>query len=303
MSTTNSIKVAVTLYSFEPEYFSYQWSFEEYMRRASQVGGGDNMGLEIIAPMDNPDYPHVGKAFEVTFKQSCERNNLTPVSYSIYSDHAIPFASRPMTVDESVDFMVCHFKTAVQLGFPKIRIQWHSYEIAEKLVPYAEKYKVWMGYEMHAPIMLGSEDGKKLVAQVKKVSSEYFGLIPDFAQFEGPDARGTTSSAEQSKPPRPLEPGEYMSQGVIVRADKPEDIRPLVPYVKHVHGKWHRFVKGQIVGMPYEELVRVFCEEKYNGSWTMEWEGRNYGEYKNGWEIVKGAYPLIKSWIAKYSKA
>ncbi len=302
MSTTSPIRICVTLYSFEPLYFAYQWSFEECMRRAAQVA--PNLGLEIIAPMDNPDYPHVGREFEVAFKQSCERNNLTPVCYSIYSDHAIPFANRAMTDDESVEFMACHFKSAAKLGFPKIRIQWHSYKIAERLIPYAQKHKVWMGYELHSPIMIGSETGPILVNQVRTVSSEWLGLIPDFGIFMGPDdSAGGAAGKAQPKAERPLEPGEWVSQGEIVRTDKPEALRPLIPYIKHVHAKWHWFVKGQILHVPYEELVRVLCEGKYGESMSMEWEGRNFGEYGTGFNIVKAAYPTIKGWVDKYSKA
>ena len=121
MAATNQFRLGVIHVTFADQYYTHQWSFETLMRKMSEVG--PNMGVEMVAPMFNPDHPHVTPFFEVEFKQSCERNGLVPTSYAIYSDHRGFYPNRDMTDDEAVDYMVCHIKSTAKLGFPVMRAQ------------------------------------------------------------------------------------------------------------------------------------------------------------------------------------
>ncbi len=301
MATTNSMTLGIIHVSFADQYYSHQWSFETMMRAIAELG--PDIGVEMVAPMFNPDHPHVTPAFAVEWKQTCERNRLKPTSYAIYSDHRGFYPAKDMTDDEAVDYMICHIKSTAMLGFPVMRAQWFSYPYAERLLPALQKYKVHMGYEMHALVMVGTETGQILLNQCKKVSSEWLGVIPDFSIFEEGGAGGMSRPAGVGPDGQQLKPGEFVSEGVVVRADKPEALRQALPYTKHIHGKYHHFVNGQFVGVPYEELVRILVEEGYSGSISLEWEGRDYGAYGNAINILKATVPVVRSMIAKYSKA
>jgi sugar phosphate isomerase/epimerase len=144
-----TFRVGVTLHSFTNEYCSFKWSFEDMMQKAALLGGG----VEIVGPAHHRGFPEVTDEFERVFKSSVERNGLTPTSYGSYAD---PFMlpGRDLTPDELVAYTVPQLKGAAKLGFPVVRLQYFVYPVAERLLPYAEKYRLKMGYELHTPLMI-----------------------------------------------------------------------------------------------------------------------------------------------------
>jgi sugar phosphate isomerase/epimerase len=274
---TNTFRLGVTLYSFTTEYYSYAWSFDECMKRVGDVGRG--MGVEIVGPQHHRDFPEVPREFETTFKNGCQRYGLTPTSYGSYAD---PFFwhDRDLTPDDLVDYTIPQLKGASRLGFPVVRAQYFIDNVIERLLPYAERYKVRIGYEIHSPVMLETETGQGLIAHVKKISSEYLGLIPDCGIFE------TVARGPDGELPAPSDP---------------RGLRDLVPYVIHVHGKFHRMVKGEIPAIPYDGIVKALVEGGFKGWMSTEFEGSDLGEYPNSFEIVKAHHALVKRLIAKYA--
>jgi sugar phosphate isomerase/epimerase len=281
MSAADAFHLGVSLYSFTTEFWSYKWSFEDLMRKAGQLGAGQ--GIEIVGPQHHRGFPNVPEEFVRTFRSSCERNNVVPVSYGAYAD---PFTwpDRDFTADEMVEYMTPQLKGAAQLGFPKIRLQYFNYTVIERLLPYAKKYKLKLGYEVHQPIMVETPLAQTLIEQVKKISSEYLGLIPDFGIFEKRTGMPQMPGME-SPPPSP-----------------PSAMAQLLPYTFHIHGKFHRMVNGEIPDVPFDELIKVLVEGGYKGSMSTEFEGSNLGQYPDSFEIVKLHQALVRRCMAKYSK-
>ena len=56
-----------------------------------------------------------------------------------------------MTPDEEHDFLARQLKTAHTLGFKKVVIRSHGKELLRSLLPLAEEYDQYLGYEIHAP--------------------------------------------------------------------------------------------------------------------------------------------------------
>jgi sugar phosphate isomerase/epimerase len=152
MTEKQGLKLGVTLHSFTPEYITYKWSLEDMLQLVSVLGGG----VEIVGPAHQRGYPYLTNEFERIFKSSVERWGLTPTSYGTYAD---PFMlkDRDLNADEMVDYMVPQLKSAAQLGFSIARLQYFSYTVIERLLPWAEKLNLKMGYELHVPLMIKSE--------------------------------------------------------------------------------------------------------------------------------------------------
>src|SRR5438128_457539 len=171
MSGMRPFHVGVSLHSFTNEYCSFKWSFEDMMQRAASSGGG----VEIVGPSHHRGFPEVTDEFERIFKSSVERNGLTPTCYGSYAD---PFMlpGRDLTADEMVEYTIPQLKGAARLGFPIVRLQYFVYPVIERLLPYAEAYKVKLGYELHVPLMIEAPLTQQLIRQVEEISSAHLGL-------------------------------------------------------------------------------------------------------------------------------
>ena len=98
MRSKSPFRAGVTFHSFAKEYLAFQWSFEDMMQMASELGGG----VEIVGPSHHRGFPEVTDEFESSFKSALERYQLTPTCYGSYAD---PFMlpDRNLTPDELVD--------------------------------------------------------------------------------------------------------------------------------------------------------------------------------------------------------
>src|SRR5215472_13423187 len=90
---------------------------------------------------------------------------------------------RDLTEDELVAYTIPQLKGAAKLGFPVVRLQYFVHPVIERLLPYAEKYDLKMGYELHTPLMIEAPLTQQLIGQVKRISSPHLGLIPDAGIF------------------------------------------------------------------------------------------------------------------------
>jgi len=278
MNAPSTFKLGVTLYSFTTEFWAYKWSFEDCMRKAAQLGPG--MGVEIVGPQHHRNFPEVPDEFVRTFRSSVEANGLVPTSYGSYADPFF-YPDRDFNEDEMVEYVIPQLKGANRLGFSTVRLQYFNYKVIEKLLPYAKKYKLKLGYEVHVPIMIETPICQMLIEQVKKISSEYLGLTPDFGIFEN-----RVSGVPQPENVKPS-PAKALEQ--------------ILPYIIHIHGKFHRMIKGEIPDIPYEDLVRILVQGGYKGWMSTEFEGSDLGEYPNSFEIVKAHHALIKRFQMKYA--
>ena len=321
MAETKTFQVGVTLHSFTHEYCSFQWSFEDMMQKAALLGGG----VEIVGPAHHRGFPEVTDEFERTFKSSVERNGLTPTSYGSYAD---PFMlpGRDLTHDELVAYMIPQLKGAAKLGFPVVRLQFYAAPVVERLLPYAQKYKLKLGYELHTPLMIEAPMTQELIQQVKRISSPHLGLIPDAGIFARsvPKFRveaARRSGASESQVQRVLElwkadaplkqavdemktaganPSLFgameMMWGSFGHSD-PKSLAQIMPYIIHTHGKFFSIVDGDEPDVRYEEFVQALIEGGYKGWMSSEYEGADTDSF----EVVKAHQAMVKRYIRKYA--
>lgn len=291
------LKLGVTFHSFNAEFASYVWSFEDLMYNATQLGGG----VEIVGPVHHRAFPEVPEEFVTSFRNSVVRNDLTPTSYGSYAD---PFMrwDRAQSDDELVAYTIPQIVGAARLGFPVVRLQHFVAHVVERLLPVAEQMDVKLGYELHVPLDLDSERTQELTAQVRRLSSKYLGLIPDAGIFarsipEYRLAHGLALGLRQEqvdsvvalwRARRPFADAEraLADERVDARAiqwahglwgscghSAPAALAPIMDHVIHVHAKFFSMRDGEEPNIRYEELVGVLLDHRYHGWISSEYEG------------------------------
>jgi sugar phosphate isomerase/epimerase len=322
MVEKQTFRVGVTFHSFAHEYCSFKWSFEDMMQRAAILGGG----VEIVGPSHHRGFPEVTPEFERIFKSSVERNGLTPTCYGSYAD---PFMlpERNLTEDEIFEYTVPQLKGAAKLGFPVVRLQHFASVAAIRLLPYAEKLNIRMGYELHTPLMIEAPRTQELLAQIKNLGSDRLGVIPDCGIFSRSVSQHHINQGRQAGVPEHLiqKALELWSRKVTMEptieamkaagADTktitwigmvwdscgfsdPSAMGEIMPYIFHVHGKFYSIVDGEEPDLRYEEVVKTLIEHHYTGWMSSEYEGSPCDSF----EVVKGHQAMVKRYIQKYAQ-
>lgn len=295
---TEDLKIGVTFHSFTSEFVSYIWAFEDLMVNATQLGGG----VEIVGPVHHRQFPHVPPEFITAFRNSVERNELTPTAYGSYAD---PFMrwDRSLTDDELVDYTIPQIEGAAKLGFPIVRLQYYAAPIVERVLPLAERLNVKLGYELHAPLALESEITQNLVEQIRRIRSEHLGLIPDasiFARTVSPHHAQGAIAAGLSEEDRDavvkLWEGSASTDEALAYVESigggtaalewahhiwgshchsdPAGLRDIADYVIHVHGKFYSLTEdNEEPALRYQELVQTLVDIDYKGWISSEYEG------------------------------
>ena len=281
----DKLLVGTSLYSFQLEYLTYRWSFEDCMQLAAQAGG--DKGVEIVGVMHHRCWPGLSREFERVFKSALERWELTPTHYGAYAEMTM-FPD----LDERFDFHVIQLKTAHKLGFPLIRFQTPGSDpLLERLIPVAKKLNLKIAIEIHTPLMFENPLCQQLIELIRKLSSEYVGLMPDTGIFEDMDAvrraQGQVAGAGKD----------------AYRPSDPAKLGDIMPYIMGLHGKFHRIVNGEIPEVQFDGVVRALAQGGFKGWMSTEFEGGVLGEHANSFEVVKAHQTLIKRLIAKYAKA
>jgi sugar phosphate isomerase/epimerase len=322
-----SFRLGVTLYSFSNEYCSFRWSLEDCMQKASELGKGQ--GLEIVGPQAHRYFPHVSDEFERQFKSAIERYQLTPTSYGSYADPGM-IPGRNLTEDELVEYTIPQIKGAAKLGLPIVRLQYFVDPVVERLLPYAEKCRVKMGYELHVPLALESAETQGLIKHVSKISSEHLGLIPDGGLFcrtipkmfldEGVrngvpqgildrvQALWQEKASEEAAHSE-IEKlgGDQISDILVARCwalfgqSDPALLSEIMPYIIHAHGKFFHMEDGAEATVRYEEFVKALVKGGYRGFMSSEFEGHQFSDTVSSFDQVKAQQALVKRYIAKYT--
>lgn len=319
MTAADGFRVGVTCHSFTHEYCSFQWSFEDMMQAASLLGGG----VEIVGPAHHRGFPDVSDEFERAFKSSVERYGLEPTAYGSYAD---PFTrpDRDLNADELVAYTLRQLKGAVKLGFPVVRLQYFAAPVIERLLPYAERHGLKLGYELHAPLTIESDATQRLLAQVRRLSSPSLGLIPDAGIFTRSVPKFRVAGARTRGVPEPLlQRGLELwraratlaqAQAVLtgLGADartftalevfwgsfgqsEPAALAQILPYTIHVHGKFFSIEDGDEPDVRYAELVDALVRGGYRGWMSSEYEGPDTDSYA----IVQAHQQMVRRYIAK----
>ena len=320
MSDTAVFKLGISFHTFVQEYISFVYSFEDMMEMASVLGGG----VEIVGPSNHRGFPEVTPEFERAFKSAVERYGLVPTCYGSYAD---PFMlpDRDLTPEEMYEYIVPQLKGAAKLGFPVVRLQYFSHLIAERLIPWAEKLGLRMGYELHTPLTIESPTVLMLREQIDRLGSDRLGLIPDFGifarsipQYHLDMGRRAGMSEELIAKGQQLWAAKTDKHDAIeaVRAaggdekavswvnmvwgslghSEPAALAEIKDHIVHCHGKFYSIVDGDEPDLRYEEVVKSLLDIGYTGWVSTEYEGGPADTFA----IAKAHQEMMKTYINKH---
>lgn len=307
-----------TLYSFNIQYYTYQCTFEQLIEKCMELG--PNQGIEVVAPMFDRGYPRLSQEFEHRFKSAQEKYGFIPTCYSGYSDPQ-RFTGRYANAEEEKEYIKLQIDSAVKLGFPIVRLPWIP-EITGDLLKYAEKYKIHIATEVHAPLTIETAD--VLVNDLLKYDSEYMGIVPDCGIFcKAPSEvyfkRFREQGVEQKYVDKIVEMwndkknqyeiadtikdmgGNELAQLMGIEADnyfghsEPESMLPLMKYIRHVHGKFFYINDdGEESAVRIPEIVDVLIRGGFTGSISCEFEGHHWFSDQDPLEQIRRYQALVR---------
>jgi sugar phosphate isomerase/epimerase len=178
-------------------------------------------------------------------------------------------------------------------------------ELMQLAAPYAEKYDVKMGIEVHSPWHINSAWMARHWEVMEKTGSKYLGFIPDMGAFTKRLARVQTDRMIRQGADKKIvefvcaqhEKGvmaEYIVAEVVQMSKRPIDIAVAelsrhniyvnpnsllqhMPRIFHVHAKFYEMLENYTeYSIPYKEIIEVLKKGGFNGYLSSEYEGNRH---------------------------
>jgi sugar phosphate isomerase/epimerase len=298
----SDIKRGVSLYSFQEEYFLGKMTLEDCIAKAASFGAN---GIEIIGEQMVPGFPKLTDAFVDQWFGWMDKYGTTPVCHDMFLDFK-KYKGRRLTQDEQLQSIIRDLQFANKLGCKVMRIIVSTTpELMELAAPYAEKYDVKMGIEVHSPWHIDNAWMKRHYETMEKVGSPYLGFIPDMGTYTKKLPRVMVDNLLRKGASEKIaayvteayENGvmaEYIVGEVRSSTNNPIDImlaeqarhnsytnpRQLLPYMNrifHIHGKFYEMLDDETeYSIPYKEVIAVLKEGGFNGYISSEYEGNRH---------------------------
>jgi sugar phosphate isomerase/epimerase len=297
-----SIKRGVSLYSYQEEFFLQKMSLEDCIAAAAKSGA---TGIEIIGEQSVWGFPNLTDAFVNQWFEWMEKYGTTPVCHDMFLDTK-KFKGRLLTEDEQLESIIRDLKFANRLGCKVMRIIVSTTpELMRRAAPYAEKYDVKMGIEVHSPWHINNAWMTKHYEAMEESGSPYLGFIPDMGIFtkrlprvmvnrmirQGADEKIAEYVCSQ------YEKGvmqEYIIAEVHAMTKRPIDIAlaeqtrhnvytnpasllPFMDRIFHIHAKFYEMQEDFTeYSIPYKEVIEVLKKGGFNGYLSSEYEGNRH---------------------------
>ena len=299
---SHQIKRGVSLYSYQEEYFLRKLSLEQCIAEVAKTGA---TGIEIIGEQMVPGFPTLTEAFLEKWKHWMKQYNVSPICHDMFLDFK-KFKHKIMTQDEQLASIVRDIEYAHKLGCKVIRVIVSTTpELMKLATPYAEKYDVKLGIEIHSPWHIDNAWMKRHYENMIEVNSPYLGFIPDMGTYtkklpkilmDNLLRKGASEKIVQYVS-ESYESGvmqEYIVGAVRSMTDNPIDLmvaeqtrfysytnpKQLLPYMDrifHIHAKFYEMVDDNTeYSIPYAEVIEVLKEGGYNGYLSSEYEGNRH---------------------------
>lgn len=336
MTDTNGIagtgiKLGITLYSLTSEFAAGLYTPETLIAAAAEHGLGPGIEFNIAQMLRT--YPDVDAEFVKIWRDSMDKYELEPSAIGTNLDMGRR-KERDMTLDEEHDFLARQLKTAHTLGFKKVVIRSHGKELLRSLLPLAEKYDQYLGYEIHAPSGPNNPQVLAMREMYEELQSERLGFTADFSSTMhslSPTLLRTMSQMGMPEEyfavmdeiwhePTPMhvrnqkfedfltsENFDFARLGPFTRLAfnmhglvPPEEWLDIMPQMFHVHAKFYDINEaGDEPAMDIRRIVKQFVVGGYQGYLSSEWEGHAFSDLgeSDPIELVKKQHTLMRSAI------
>lgn len=324
MSRFETPKLSVSLYSYTKELYTGYYSIENCLEKVAEAGAE---GVEIVNTQHLPGFPNPTLKFMEDFRKGMDKLHLQPACYGTYADTGIRKGGT-MTVDEVAQSLFNDIKYAEIMGFPVIRLGYDTpvdvlYRVAEE----AEKRKIKMGIEIHAPLTVSHPIYLTYKAAFDRLQSPYLGFVPDFSGWARklPDALLNTL-VQRGMPEQLVSslafafvtdvklqelkdmmhskgvPSSFdyildLAYHIVVKGD-PASLKEMLPQTVHIHGKfWSLNADGLETCIPYQELLTFVKDSNYGGFITTEYEGYEVTDKLDGQENVVRHQKMMRKFL------
>lgn len=199
MKTNHAIKLGVSLYSYQDNYYFHRYDLEGCLAAAAGAGAE---GIEIFPDAMIPEWPYISDAFVDKFNGMLERYGLKCVCVDHFSDTRM-WKNKNLGDDDLYERGAMYIKAAAKLGAPAIRLlheehigaagpksplkrDYHltNVDIVERLLPVAAEYNIMMALECHAPTSVSDPCHEPYLEAAERLGLPFVGLQADFSSYE-----------------------------------------------------------------------------------------------------------------------
>ena len=329
---SSKIKLGVSLYSYQDEFFRHTMNLEECIEAVSDMGA---TGVEILPDEMIRDPFHLTDDFLKQWFGWMEKYGTVPIAMDAFCEERGLYRrmGREPTLEETIAIQKAYIDMAHKLGCTYIRAQIRDYASLDELVPYAEENGVILGSEIHAPGHIEDPSVTNWLEERERRNTKVLALIPDFGIFEtrptpviqrqnmrdgcreefikiaeekkaeGWDNKKTVEYCREKGATQADLSGVWRVYNV--RYNDPELLRKILPYVCGFHGKFWNMTDDIVEeSVDYENPIRILCEEGFDGYINSEYEGSRHvqdAQVVRGVEQVRRHHAMIRNLIDKYS--
>lgn len=322
--------LGVTLYSFTNEWLQRKYDFEALVARVAELGLGP--AVEVVGFQSIRSFPDVSSEYVSWFRNLMDKFELIPSCLGANLDIGIR-SDRLMTSEETQEYITRQIVTAQKLGFPVVRIQaFAKPDVLDRIIPVAEKAGVHVASELHAPLTIDNPTVVELLEYYRRIQCPALGFIPDFsATMTAPPelyweslrhagaAEGLidavkaiwvqkismfekfrlVSDAGKQFNATPVVFGQLNTAITMFGNMAPEGWNDLLPYVRHIHGKFYDINPAGIEpNITYPQLFDVLLKAGFNGTISGEWEGHAFTGQPLGFEKAQAWHQLCSRLLA-----
>lgn len=257
MKTNHDIKLGVSLYSYQDNYYFRRYNLEDLIAAAAGAGAE---GVEVFSDAMIEEWPYVSDAFINNWKGMMERYGVNPVCLDHFSDRAM-WHDKQLTDDELVERGILYVKLAGRLGTPIIRLLHDDHmpkgiapytlttpEITARMLPACAEYGVKLALECHAPTNIADPVHQEYIEAAEKAGYPgYVGLQADFSSYEYCISRASMGMLTRSG----VDP-ELLEE---IRATQEKNYKEKKPF--HLEDFMPRIEKLKLERPVYEALMRT----------------------------------------------
>jgi sugar phosphate isomerase/epimerase len=195
MKTNNQIKLGVSLYSYQDNYYFHKHDLEGCIAAAAGAGAE---GIEVFPEAMMPEWPYITDAFVDQWNGWMERYDIEPVCVDHFADRRM-WKNKNLSDDELFERSTWYIKTAARLGCHAIRVLHEEHlgrgvikrdyeladiKIAERLLPVAAEYNIMLALECHAPTSVDDPVHQQYLDLAERLGLPFIGLQVDFSSYE-----------------------------------------------------------------------------------------------------------------------
>jgi hypothetical protein len=298
-----NLRRGVSLYSYQEEFYTRAMTLEDCLSEASSIGA---YAIELLPEEMVPGFPNPSDHWADQWHDWLDRFHLVADTYCQFQDTVL-VKGQDLSLEEGVAMLERDLKLARRMGFRHMRLLIGTpIDVVEKAIPLAEKYDVWMGYEIHAPAPINSRLVQRWVEIIEKHKTKHLGIVPDFGIFQKRPPRVARDrqirdgiltekiavyieqaaaagiprekAAEEIARMQP-KPGDtrYLATFYNTKMQNPKLLVPLKPYIRHFHAKFYEMTEDyRETSIPYEEVIPVLLEAGFDASLASEYEGQRH---------------------------